>query len=190
MKERKIGSLNLLIYILVIIDIILIIVFARRFLGAFYEEEPQVITSSTLTNAIDISELSTSQFTYNGIAELYKDESHQKIMCYIRYNATIKAGIDMKDVKFDVDEASKTVTVTLPSIKITSSPVDEKTLSFIPSNPKAELSTILTTCKEDAEREASESGELLDAAEENLKSIIEGLLTPILSPQGYKIIWK
>lgn len=176
--------------VLVVALVIVVIAFAFRFSSdGMAKEEPVIITSSTLTNAIDISELSTAQFTYNGIAELYKGEDKQKVICHVRYNATIKAGIDMGDVKWEINEANKTVTPTLPEIKITANPVDEKALSFIPSNPKAELNEILKACSEDAEREALGSNELVKAAEENLKSIIEGLLYPILSPQGYTIVW-
>lgn len=185
--QRKLNYLPKIILVISLIFLAASIIF--RCLGGATQEEPTIVTSSTLTDAIDISELSTAQFTYNGVAELYRDENKQKVECHIRYNATIKAGIDMDSVKWEIDETNKTVTPILPEIKITANPVDEKTLSFIPSNPKAELSTILRVCKEDAEREAMESSELVETAEENLKSIIEGLLYPILSPQGYSIVW-
>ena len=44
--------------------------------------------------------------------------------------------------------------------------------------------------EEDAEREAKESGALKETAEENAKSIIEGLLYPILESQKYKLVWE
>ena len=44
--------------------------------------------------------------------------------------------------------------------------------------------------KEDAEREAKESGALKETAEENANSIIEGLLDPILESQKYKLVWE
>ena len=44
-------------------------------------------------------------------------------------------------------------------------------------------------CKEDALKEASESKELYQTAEENLQSAIEALLSPILKNAGYTMQW-
>ena len=52
-----------------------------------------------------------------------------------------------------------------------------------------ELKDIMTVCKEDALKEASESKELYQTAEENLQSAIEALLSPILKNAGYTMQW-
>ena len=39
----------------------------------------KIITSATLTEAIDIAELSTAEFTYRGIAEVYGDKDKTKV---------------------------------------------------------------------------------------------------------------
>lgn len=175
----------------ILLGIVLIVLFGvTRVSGVLDKGTTTTITSSTLTNAIDISELSTAQFTYNGIAEKYKDEKKQNVECHIRYNAKVKAGIDMKDVEFDIDEKNKTVKPILPDIKITSNIADEKTLSFIPEGTSIELKDALLICNDDAKNEALKSQELITSAEENLKSIIEGLLYPIINPQGYKVVWE
>lgn len=158
-------------------------------MSLFDKGEVKIITSSSLTEAIAISDLSTAQFTYNGIAEGYKDDKKSKIECYMRYNATVKAGIDMNSVRFDIDDNDKTVKPILPEINITSNTVDEKSLSFIPSDADMDLKDALIACQKDALSESKESSELLETAEDNLKSIIEALLLPIVTPQGYKIIW-
>ena len=155
--------------------------------NAFDRGDESIIASSTLTDAIDISDLSTAQFTYNGIAEVYEGEA---VKCHIRYNTKVKAGIDMKEVDFEIDEEKMTVKPVLPEIKITVNSVDEKTLSFIPKNTTIEIKEALTVCKNDAAKEAKESSELLESAEDNLKSIIEALLYPVLTPQGYQIVWE
>lgn len=38
-------------------------------------------------------------------------------------------------------------------------------------------------------REANDSKELYETAEENIKSVIEALLDPVVSSKGYSIIW-
>ncbi|MDO4788247.1 MAG: DUF4230 domain-containing protein [Johnsonella sp.] len=158
-------------------------------ISPFEKGEETIITSSTLKEAIDIAELSTSQFTYNGIAKLYQDEKKGRVKCHIRYNATVKAGIDMHAVRFEINDVSRTIRPILPEIRITSNTVDEKSLSFIPNNTKLELKDALVLCREDALAEAKESKELLISAEENLRSVIEALLLPLIAAQGYTIIW-
>ena len=181
---------RLLIVLPILLGILLFLfLIAARAIGVFHKGETHIITSSTLTDAIDISELSTAQFTYNGIAELYKDEAKQKLKCYIRYSTKVKAGIDMSEVTFAIDDEAMTVRPILPEITITANTVDDSALSFIPENAKVEVSEALIACKEDAETEAMESSELFESAEDNLKSIIEALLYPILAPEGYTIVW-
>ena len=184
------GNKGLVVFLPILLGILLFVflLIARGF-GAFHKVEPHIITSSTLTDAIDISDLSTAQFTYNGIAELYKDEAKQKIKCHIRYSTKVKAGIDMSEVTFDIDDEAMTVRPILPEITITANTVDESALSYIPKNTNVEVSEALIACKEDAEAEAKESSELFESAEDNLKSIIEALLYPILAPEGYTIVW-
>ena len=171
-----------------IIVIISIVVFIAKGIGVFDKKEKKIITSSTLTKTIDIAELSSAQFVYNGIAEIYEDEEKSDIKCHVRYNATVKAGIDMESVDWEINNDAKTIKPILPEIHITSNTVDEKTLSFIPENSDIELQEALIACQEDALTESKQSPELLNLAEENLKSVIEALLLPIASPD-YKIIW-
>lgn len=146
--------------------------------------------SSTLTEAINIAELSTAEFRYRGIAEEYKDEEKTDVRCRICYNAIVKAGIDMKDVKvLDVDTSEKTVTLSLPAIDLKVTIIDKESMATLPSDADIRVDTMLKCCKEDAENEARQSAGLMDTARENLKAIIEGLAFPILKPQGYTIHW-
>ena len=188
MKTKIIKGLLISLPILLGILLFFVLVIARV-IGVFHKGETHIITSSTLTDAIDISDLSTAQFTYNGIAELYKDEAKQKLKCYIRYSAKVKAGIDISEVTFDIDDEAMTVRPILPEITITANTVNESALSFLPENVKVEVSEALIACKEDAEAEATKASELFESAEDNLKSIIEALLYPILASEGYTIVW-
>lgn len=185
MTKKKI----LLFGVVSIIVILLVFAFIARKFGIWDNREKKIITSSTLTEAIDISELSSAQFVYNGIAEIYKDEEKTETKCHVRYNATVKAGIDMKAVTFEINHEAKTIKPVLPEINITSNTVDEKTFSYIPENSDVNLQEVLVACQEDALAESKQSSELLDLAKENLKSFIEALLLPIASSQNYKIIW-
>jgi len=149
-----------------------------------------IITSAVLADAVDIAELSTAEFRYRGIADVYKDEEKTDILCHICYSAVVKAGIDMSKVSFDVNYDEKTVAAHLPEIMITTNVVDENSMLVMPDNAKVDLAEMLTWCEQDAEAEALATGELMDAAEENLRTSIEGLLYPILEPKGYGLVWE
>lgn len=151
-------------------------------------EKEHVITSAQLEKAIDISQLSTAEFVYNGVAEKY-DDKHKKVECYIAYNANVKVGIQMEDVKFDIDKEKKTVTPVLPEITINIAALDENAISYIPENPDISLKEVIILCKEDAMNEANNSEKLYQTAEENLRAVIEALLSPILDNAGYSIVW-
>lgn len=186
--KKVLGSL--LIYLPVILGIILVVFMIQFKTGKIFEKgKTKIVTSTTLMDAIDISELSTAQYTYNGIAEIYKNDNNEKVKCHIKYNAKVKAGIDMKQVDFEIDNVNKTVKPILPEIQIASNIVDENCLEFIPGNTDVDLRDALVACEEDSKVEAQKSSELIDAAHENLQSIIEGLIDPIITPNGYHIVW-
>lgn len=169
--------------------ILLIAFVAFQVIAWFGKGEERIITSSTLKEVVDISELSAAQFTYNGIAEVYNNNTSKSVKCRIRYHAKVKAGIDMENIDFDVNEKDLIVKPLLPKIEITSNIADEESLSFIPDGVDIELQEALEACEKDALMEAEKSGRLFETAEDNLKSIIEALLLPVIEPKGYKIIW-
>ena len=145
--------------------------------------------SSQLTEALDIAELSTSEFIYNGVA-LVHDPDSQKILYRIAYHSTIKVGIQMSDIAFDIDEEQKTVKPVLPSVTLQSPVVDPSSIDYLPNAPKGvDLQASLAACKENAYQEAEYSGKLIQLAEENMRSIVEALLSPVVENAGYRIAW-
>lgn len=150
----------------------------------------KIIVESTLIDTINISELYTSQFTYNGISVVYKDDNSSKIKCHVRYNAKVKAGIDASAVKFDINHKNLTVKPILPEITLSVDLIEKDSFSLIPSNAKVELDELLLVCKNDAKNEALKSTELILSSEDNIKATIEALLLPILEPNGYSLVWE
>ena len=183
MKKRKIVFIFLLIVVIVAALKILIPKAATEI------KKENVITSSQLKNAINISQLSTAEFVYNGIAEKYADESTEEVECYIAYDANVKVGIQMEDVAFNIDEENKVIQPVLPEISVNIATLEEDSISYIPQNPDLSLKEVITLCKKDAVNEANSSTKLYQTAEDNLKSVIEALLSPILNSAGYKIVW-
>ena len=182
-KNRTYG------FILLLCIIAIGVVAIYRFYPMLQPKTVNVLTSSTLMDVIDITELSTAEFRYKGIAPIYKDEQHSKLRCSICYNAVVKAGINMKDVVLEVDAENHRVLASLPEITIKTAIVDEKSMSIIPKSTKIDIKDMLIACKKDVENEATQSEELLLSAHENLKMIIEGLLLPILKAHDYRLEW-
>ena len=143
------------------------------------------LTTSTLTKALEIDELSTAQFIYNGIAEYTDEQKH----VYIKYNASARAGIHISDIKIRVDSENKIVLITLPQIEITDILVDAESFDYMPSNPGLDIRDVMTTCRADIRDEAGYSQRLYDAARENLRTWIELVLKPLVESSGYTIEW-
>lgn len=145
--------------------------------------------SSLLTDVMDVAELSTAEFRYRGIADIYSDENRTQLRCRVCYNSIVKAGIDMKKIQFDVDPEAKVISASLPDIELKVTITDEQSMALLPSDANVEIDSMIKFSKEDAENEARESQELISTARDNLKATIEGLLFPILKNQGYSLVW-
>ena len=75
------------------------------------------ISEANLKKVIEVSTLSTVEFTYNSITSLMT-EDNKKIKCHVAYEGHIYAGIDMNKIKISVDEDSKVISITLPEPEI------------------------------------------------------------------------
>ncbi len=189
-KKFKVPVAFLIRLPLIIGTIILIAFIALKFGGAFEEGETEIVTESTLIKTVDIAELSTAEFTYNGIADIPKSEGSDKIKCRVRYEAKVKASVNMEDIKFEIDDENKTVKPILPEITLTPVLDDQEGFSFIPEDSDVDLQEVMEVCKEDVTNEANETSELTKSAEENLKDTIQALTYPILNSKGYTLVWE
>ena len=187
MKKIKMFKSIIKVVLIIVLIILVVIVLPTR----LNKKKQTMITSSTLTKMVDISELSSAKFTYNGIAEAYTDENENKIKCRIRYDAVVEANINMNEIQFDIDKKKKTVKPILPEIKLTPNVITSAdSPSFIPEDTSIELKEVLIVCEKDAQEEAEKSTELMDVAKGNLRNTVEALLFPIVESNGYKIIWE
>lgn len=180
---------KLLKLVLIVGAAVVVLAGLLRFVISNSSRKTTIITSSTLTRAIDIAELSTAEFSYTGIAEAYSDAARTNVRCRILYSAKVKAGINMNDVIFDVNKDTKVITATLPEIKLKTIVNEEAPMHFLPSNADLPPADAVQWSTLDAEKEANESGELKKVARENLEATIKGLLLPILKPQGYALVF-
>ena len=153
------------------------------------DSEASILTKTELIEACDIAELSTAEFVYAGIAEIPENSDSDKIKCRVKYEAKIKATVDMGDFDFTIDEENRTVKPILSEIKLTTILNDQEGFSFIPEKTDADLQEVIEACKRDVENETKQNDELRQTAEENLKDIVQALISPITDKKEYTIIW-
>lgn len=144
----------------------------------------EVVTASTLSKIIEISDLSTYRTMYNGVAQAMDEKSPDKVDYYVAYEATVEAGIDFSQVQVAVDNEAKTVTITLPQASITDVLVDSASLDYIFVDKKSETATVseqaLKLCQADVEQETATQEGILDLAQQNARNVVEALTRPLL----------
>ena len=168
--------------------ILAIIVVAGYFgfsIGLKPDNEPEVITTANLKKIIEVSELSTYECVYNGIAVINNEEKPDEIDYYVAYNAKVKAGIDFESVVININKETKAITVEIPQVKIHSTKVDFDTMDFIFVNKKAESSGVTEEaykqCEKDVENETKVTDAIYELAKKNAENIIKALLAPFVN---------
>ncbi len=148
------------------------------------EAQKEIITKSTLEKMIHVSELSTYESVYNGVAKVMDKKNPEKVIYYVSYDAKVKAGIDFEQIKIDVDNEAKKIVVTIPEVNIMESNVDIASLDFIFYDKKANTETVsqeaYAACEEDVANESVNKNAIYDIAEQNAKNIIEALISPFV----------
>lgn len=186
MKERikKVFSkkkLNNLIIFVLVLAIVAVLIFS---LTSKKQTEPEIISKSTLEKIIKVSDLSTFEAVYNGIAKVMNEEKPEEVDYYVSYDAKVKAGIDFEKVEIKVDNEQKIVTIKLPKIKITDINVDIASLDYIFENDKANTSTVseeaYKKCIEDVTNESNNENAIYELSEQNAKNIVEALVSPFI----------
>lgn len=149
------------------------------------KSEPSIITTSTLEKILNVSDLSTFEAIYNGVAKVTNPDDPQEIDYYVSYNATVKAGIDFEQVVISVDEDAKIISVKLPKIKISDITVDIESMDYIFVNDDANTETVseeaYKKCIDDVTRESNSETAIFQLAEQNAKNIVEALIRPFVS---------
>lgn len=144
-------------------------------------EQVTTITKSSLEKVIEISDLSTLDYTYNSITDVL-DEDGETIKYHVAYEGVVTAGIDFERVDVSVDEETKKVTITIPEADIQNVDVDMGTLEYIFEEKKYETETVsqeaYKACRADLEKKATNENNLLSVAKENAVDVVNALITP------------
>lgn len=146
--------------------------------------EPEIDISVTLTKIVNTSDLATSVFEYKGIVEVPNQKNLKKIDYYILYDASVYAGIDFSKVTFTEDKTNKTITATLPEVRVLDTVVDPSTMDFIFQNKKANSVSVtdvaLTACETDIQQECTTDSAILDVARMNAENAVRALAEPVI----------
>ena len=168
-----------MIIVVILIVVCLIVGIASK------KEKKEMITQSTLEEIVNVSELSTYEVIYNGVAKVMNEEKTENVDYYVSYEAKVKAGIDFEQVEIKVESETKKISVAIPDIKITDVNVDIASLDYIFENKKANTATVsqeaYKACIEDVNNESASKNAIYKLAKQNAENVIEALITPFVN---------
>lgn len=171
-------------FLLLILVVILACIVTAIALMPKKKAAPQIDVTTTLAKIVETSDLSTAVFQYQGIVEIPNQKNPKKIDYYICYTASVYAGIDFSEVKFTENKEAKTITATLPEVKIQDTVVDPNSLDFIFQSKKADNISVLdaafTACETDIRQECTSESALLSIAQMNAENAVRALTEPVM----------
>lgn len=181
-KREKMLDLKTKYSIVTTLILVVVAIIAYNYFWVRKDTVAEIITESSIAKIINVSELSTFEATYNGVAKKYN--KNNEIDYYVSYNAKVKAGIDFEKVDIEVNNEEKKIIVKIPDIKINEPNVDISTLDYIFLNDKANTSDVSAEayklCIEDATKETQKEEAIYEIAKENANNVIEALILPFV----------
>lgn len=170
--------------ILLIIFVILILISIYEIICKFQEQKFTITAQSSLEKIIEISELSTMEYTYNAIATKYKDnvQDENNVEYYVSYEGVVTVGIDFNAIKIEPNEEEKKIVITLPEVEKHDILVNMGTMEYIYVKNAKEQDKIsqeaYLLCKEDLKNRVSKEVNIEKNARENAISAVEALFEP------------
>ena len=158
-----------------------------------YNRKPEVDTEHLNLLLSKSSELTAAKLKITGISD-FKDTGITFINrsdFIMVYSATIRAGINMDDVKIESNNIDK-IYITIPDAQVQEAKVDPTTIKFFDEklalfnvNEKEDLAEAITLAEEKAKEEAVNTG-ILELANQQSATLIKGILANAI-PKGYEI---
>lgn len=146
--------------------------------------KPDIYIKASLDRIVNVSELSSYEVKYEGIAKVVNEKNPDKVDFYVAYEAMVKAGVDVEKINMSLDKKENIVYIELPDVIITSSDIDENTLDFMFIKNKYDdetaLSRAINACNADIKTEIDSADVLKKLAEENAKNIVRAFISPFL----------
>ena len=174
-------------------------------------EPVEIVADETTITAQDVemalepaSELVTSVYRYKNAASV---QAVKKLVDFdlpgtlsravFTYSGTVKMGFDLSDIAIEVDDATKTITITLPPFDIISSEIDMDSFEFVledqslfnPIDP-SEYTGALSKLKQEANTQARNDEDFMRQAKLNAQTVLESFLRSAGIEEDYTIEFK
>lgn len=159
-----------------------------------HNNEPKVDTDYLIATLTKSSELTTAKLNYTGISE-FKDTGIaviNKADFIMVYHATVRAGINVEDVKITADDINKIIYVDVPKAEVQEVKVDTSSIKYFDqkfalfnTDEKEDSNKAISLAEEEAKKEAAKMG-ILKMADEQSATLIKGILANAI-PDGYRI---
>ena len=191
LKEVK-DIKNAIVLAIAAITIAIILVIILPFINKS-KNESKITTTSSLEQLQSISELSSVKLVYNAIAKKYNAKDKTKIDYYVKYEGTLKAGIDFNKIDVNVNSNKKIITINLPEVMYTDLTVNIGSLKYIYLNKPKESDSVsqeaFKLCNDDLNKRIDNEIKLKETAKENLELFIQEFMKSYVKALGenYKV---
>lgn len=159
-----------------------------------YEPEQTLDPTYIVAKLEKSSELTTAKLSFTGLSE-FKDSGItfiNKSDFMMVYEATARAGIDVKDIEVEADNKNRVVWLTLPKAKILDVKVDMNTIKYFDEefslfnvDAKEDANKANALAEEAAKEELASMG-ILEMANDQAEALIKGLIQDVV-PKDYEI---
>ena len=162
-----------------------------------------VVESETIQSELNsLQELVTQEYIYTNSDKRVQDASGflgglRKSTLILTYDGTIKAGIDMSEIKVEVNQETRTIIVTLPDSKITDNNIPQESIVVVEAKDGLfnevtidDYNSFISEQKIIMEQKAIERG-LLEKADKEARKAIQTFLTlmpEVNGEDGYKLV--
>ncbi|MDO4976989.1 MAG: DUF4230 domain-containing protein [Eubacteriales bacterium] len=191
--NNKLGCIVTFLLIIIVTSIGVSLFILKYMKEHQQSEEVQITTISetSLEKIVSTSQLSTMEYTYNGVAKVTK-KNFDTIKYYVAYEGVVKAGIDFTKIDISLDKDNQTIIIRLPDVEIQSVSINTDNMEYIFEDSKYNTETVASEaykkCKEDLKNRAENEVQLVEMTKENASATITALIEPwITQVEDYKI---
>ncbi|MGN0474757.1 MAG: DUF4230 domain-containing protein [Acutalibacteraceae bacterium] len=194
-KTKIIKSKNKKLLVIFAVILIVVAVLFARFV--IYNDKAEIDSKYINAMLVESSELTTAKLKYSGLVD-YTDTGItiiNKADFVMYYEATIRAGVDVKKIKSEVNNGDMIVWVTIPAAEIQDINIDPSSIRYFDQrlalfnvNEKEDANKAQELALEDAKNKAPDMG-ILDFANKQAKALIKGILEDVV-PDAYEIKFK
>jgi len=174
----------------------IVIILAIISFGVFlvFNNEEEIDSSYIIAKLENSSELTTVKLNYTGMTE-YKDSGIKIINrsdFVMVYDATARVGIDVKEIRVDVDNIKNIVWLTIPKARILDVKVDSGNIKYFDEkfalfnvDSKEDANKAIYLAEQGATIELAGMG-ILEMADNQAEILLKGLLQDVV-PKNYEI---